>query len=85
MYDDLLKQFYAHVKVIEFYGVKTLVHPGLVKANLINMEVPDVKKPTPKENKKAEQEANEEYMSCLILDQKKTAVSVTSRPTYITR
>ena len=46
---DYMKKFDVYVKVVESYGGKTPIHPGLVKSKLTNMGVQDIKNPTPEE------------------------------------
>ena len=43
---DFMKQFEAYIKVIDSYGGKTPIHPGLVNAKLAKMEILDTKNPT---------------------------------------
>ena len=44
---DYMKEFYSYVKVVKSYVVKTPIHPGLVKANLLDVVVQDSDNPTP--------------------------------------
>ena len=46
---DYMKKFDVYVKVVESYGGKTPIHPGLVKSKLTNMGVQDTKNLTPEE------------------------------------
>ena len=42
-----MKEFEAYIKVIESYGGKNPIHPGIVKSKLTNMGVQDINTPKP--------------------------------------
>ena len=44
---DYMEEFKAYVKFIEYYGVRTLINPKLVKDKLHDIEVKDTDDPTP--------------------------------------
>ena len=46
---DYMKKFDVYVKVVESYGGKKPIHPGLVRSKLTNMGVQDTKNLTPEE------------------------------------
>ena len=46
--DDYMKEFDTYVKVIDYYGGNTPIHPELVKYNRTNMGLKDINNPKPK-------------------------------------
>ena len=45
--NDHMKEFEAYIKVIDYYGRKKPIHPGLVKNKLAKMEILDTNNPNP--------------------------------------
>ena len=52
--NEYMKEFEAYIKVIDSYGGKTPIHPGIVKSKLTNMGVKDNNNKTSEEKEKLE-------------------------------
>ena len=46
--DDYMKEFEAYIKVIDYYGGKTHIHPVIVKEKLANMKFTTATQPKKK-------------------------------------
>ena len=51
--NDHMKEFDAYVKVIDYNGGRTNIHPGIVKDKLTKMGVQDTENTTPEEKDKS--------------------------------
>ena len=57
-----MKEFDTYIKVIESYGGKTPIHPGIIKAKLAKMVILYTDNTTPNEKYQSEEEVEEEYL-----------------------
>ena len=51
--NDYMEKIYAYIKVINYYGVKTTIQPGIVKFKLTKMGVQDTNNKPPVEKEKS--------------------------------
>ena len=57
--ENYMKEFDTYFKVIEYYVGRILMHPGLIKAKIVYIEVQDTENPTPDKKEKSEEGAKE--------------------------